>query len=67
MKSFTILILQIKTETEAWIGVDDYLYSGNWCFIECRTDSNLIPEEHSVIRIRSKADGKRVLELSKSI
>jgi len=57
---------RLKTETEALdMGVDDYLYSGNWCFIEWAEQiPNLIPEEHSVIRIREQADGKRILELS---
>jgi tRNA threonylcarbamoyladenosine biosynthesis protein TsaE len=57
---------RLKTETEALdMGVDDYLYSGNWCFIEWAEQiPNLIPEEHSVIRIHEQADGKRVLELS---
>jgi tRNA threonylcarbamoyladenosine biosynthesis protein TsaE len=36
MKQFTILIFyRLKVETEALdMGVDDYLYSGAWCFIE---------------------------------
>lgn len=57
---------RLKTETEALdMGVDDYLYSGNWCFIEWAEQiPNLIPEEHSVIRIIEQADGKRFLELS---
>jgi tRNA threonylcarbamoyladenosine biosynthesis protein TsaE len=57
---------RLKKETEALdMGVDDYLYSGNWCFIEWAEQiPNLIPEEHSVIRIKEQADGKRVLELS---
>ena len=57
---------RLKTETEALdMGVDDYLYSGNWCFIEWAEQiPNLIPEEHSVIRIKEQADGKRFLELS---
>jgi tRNA threonylcarbamoyladenosine biosynthesis protein TsaE len=28
------------------MGVDDYLYSGAWCFIEWEQIPNLIPEEH---------------------
>jgi tRNA threonylcarbamoyladenosine biosynthesis protein TsaE len=57
---------RLKTETEALdMGVDDYLYSGDWCFIEWAEQiPNLIPEEHSVIRIKEQADGKRFLELS---
>ena len=57
---------RLKAETEALdMGVDDYLYSGNWCFIEWAEQiPNLIPEEHSVIRIKEQADGKRVLVLN---
>ncbi|MNF27463.1 tRNA threonylcarbamoyladenosine biosynthesis protein TsaE [compost metagenome] len=57
---------RLNHETEALdMGVDDYLYSGNWCFIEwAEKIPNLIPESHSVITIELLPDGKRVLELS---
>lgn len=56
---------RLNHETEALdMGVDDYLYSGNWCFIEWSEKiSSLIPEEHSVISIQLMADGKRELKL----
>lgn len=56
---------RIKQETEALdMGVDDYLYSGNWCFIEWSEKiASLIPEEHSTINIKLLCDGKRELEL----
>lgn len=56
---------RIKQETEALdMGVDDYLYSGNWCFIEWSEKiANLIPEEHSTINIELLSDGKRELKL----
>jgi tRNA threonylcarbamoyladenosine biosynthesis protein TsaE len=56
---------RLNKETEALdMGVDDYLYSGNWCFIEWSEKiANLIPEEHSVVTIELQADGKRNLEL----
>lgn len=56
---------RIKNETEALdMGVDDYLYSGNWCFIEwAEKIPNLIPEAHSVISIETLEDGKRTLQL----
>ncbi|KAF2080830.1 tRNA (adenosine(37)-N6)-threonylcarbamoyltransferase complex ATPase subunit type 1 TsaE [Flavobacterium sharifuzzamanii] len=56
---------RIKQETEALdMGVDDYLYSGNWCFIEWSEKiASLIPEEHSTINIELLSDGKRKLEL----
>jgi len=56
---------RINTETEAMdMGVDDYLYSNNWCFIEWADKiPNLIPDSHSVITISLQADGKRILTL----
>jgi len=57
---------RLNDETEAMdMGIDDYLYSGNWCFIEwAEKIPNLIPEEHSVITIELLVEGKRSLELS---
>lgn len=57
---------RLNDEVEAMdIGIDDYLYSGNWCFIEwAEKIPNLIPDEHSVITIELLPDGKRSLELS---
>lgn len=56
---------RLNKETEALdMGVDDYLYSGNWCFIEWSEKiASLIPDEHSVVTIELLADGKRNLEL----
>ncbi|PIF34599.1 tRNA threonylcarbamoyladenosine biosynthesis protein TsaE [Flavobacterium sp. 9] len=56
---------RLNKETEALdMGVDDYLYSGNWCFIEWSEKiANLLPEETSTINIELLADGKRSLEL----
>jgi tRNA threonylcarbamoyladenosine biosynthesis protein TsaE len=56
---------RLNKETEALdMGVDDYLYSGNWCFIEWSEKiASLIPKEHSVVTIELLADGKRSLEL----
>lgn len=57
---------RLNKEEEAMdMGIDDYLYSGNWCFIEwAEKIPNLIPEVHSVINISLLADGKRSLTLS---
>jgi tRNA threonylcarbamoyladenosine biosynthesis protein TsaE len=57
---------RLKHESEALdMGVDEYLYSGHWCFIEWAEQiPNLIPETHSVITIKELPDGKRALELS---
>ncbi|WP_166924263.1 tRNA (adenosine(37)-N6)-threonylcarbamoyltransferase complex ATPase subunit type 1 TsaE [Flavobacterium poyangense] len=56
---------RLNKETEALdMGVDDYLYSGNWCFIEWSEKiASLIPDEHSVVTIELLADGKRELNL----
>lgn len=56
---------RLNKETEALdMGVDDYLYSGNWCFIEWSEKiSNLLPDETSIINIVLLSDGKRELEL----
>ena len=56
---------RLNKETEALdMGVDDYLYSGNWCFIEWSEKiASLIPEEHSVVTIELLADRKRELKL----
>ena len=57
---------RLNKETEALdMGVDDYLYSGHWCFIEWAENiPNLIPDLHSIITIKELADGRRLLELS---
>lgn len=57
---------RLKNETEALdMGVDDYLYSGNWCFIEWAENiASLIPETHSTITIEVLSDGKRLLKLN---
>jgi tRNA threonylcarbamoyladenosine biosynthesis protein TsaE len=54
---------RLNSETEALdMGIDDYLYSGNWCFIEWSEKiPNLIPKEHSIINIELLANGNRKL------
>jgi len=56
---------RLNKETEALdMGVDDYLYSGNWCFIEWSEKiENLLPEETSTVTIELLSDGKRELKL----
>ena len=56
---------RLKSKTEALdMGIDEYLYSGNWCFIEWSEKiESLIPEAHSAVNIKLQADGKRFLEL----
>ena len=57
---------RLNNEVEALdMGIDDYLYSSNWCFIEwAEKIPNLIPETHSVITISLLPEGKRSLTLS---
>jgi tRNA threonylcarbamoyladenosine biosynthesis protein TsaE len=59
-------VYRLKNETEALdMGIDEYLYSGNWCFIEWAENiPNLIPDEHSKIKIDILSDGKRHLFLT---
>lgn len=56
---------RLNNEVEALdMGADEYLYSGNWCFIEWGEKiPNLIPDLYSTISIRLLSDGKRLLEL----
>ena len=58
-------VYRLKNQNEALdMGIDDYLYSGNWCFIEWSEKiPDLIPEKHSVITISVLNNGKRLLEL----
>ena len=59
-------VYRLKNEIEALdMGIDDYLYSGNWCFIEwAEKIPTLIPDLHSTISISLLPDGKRFLEFS---
>lgn len=59
-------LYRIKSENEALdMGIEDYLYSGNWCFIEWSEKiPNLIPEKHSKIEILVLENGNRKLVVS---
>lgn len=58
-------VYRLKNQSEALdMGIDEYLYSGNWCFIEwAEKIPDLIPETHSVITITVLENNKRLLEL----
>lgn len=58
-------VYRLKNEMEALdFGIEDYLYSGNWCFIEwAEKIPNLIPEKHNVISIEILENGNRKLIL----
>ncbi len=59
-------VYRLKGEAEAYdIGMDEYLYSGHWCFIEWPEKiPTLIPQVHSIVKIKLLLDGKRELVLS---
>jgi len=56
-------VYRLKSENEAYdMGMDEYLYSGNWCFIEwAEKIPNLIPEEYSSVCIKVLPNGNRQL------
>lgn len=56
---------RLKTEVEALdFGVEDYFYSGSWCFIEWgKRIPNLIPDKHTLISIQVLENGNRLLTL----
>jgi tRNA threonylcarbamoyladenosine biosynthesis protein TsaE len=57
-------VYRLKNESEAYdMGMEEYLYSGHWCFIEwAEKIPTLIPNEHSIIKIKSLSNGDRELE-----
>jgi tRNA threonylcarbamoyladenosine biosynthesis protein TsaE len=58
-------VYRIKDETEAYdFGMDEYLYSGNWCFVEWPEKiPTLIPQAHSTIKIKVLSPTSRELIL----
>jgi len=54
---------RLKSETEALdFGLEDYLYSGNYCFLEWSEKiPNLIPDKHTIIKIQVLENGNREL------
>lgn len=56
---------RLKSEEEALdFGVEDYLYSGNYCFLEWSEKiPNLIPDKHTRIEIQVLENGNRELEI----
>jgi tRNA threonylcarbamoyladenosine biosynthesis protein TsaE len=59
-------VYRLKSETEALdMGIDEYLYSGHWCFIEwAEKIPNLLPEHYSTIDLSTTVEGKRDLRLT---
>lgn len=58
-------LYRLNSEEEGYdMGLDEYFYSDNWCFIEWPEKTpNLIPIDHASISIKVMADGKRELVL----
>lgn len=58
-------VYRLKNEAEAYdMGIDEYLYSGEWCFIEwAEKIPSLIPQQHSVVNIKLLGNGNRKLVL----
>jgi tRNA threonylcarbamoyladenosine biosynthesis protein TsaE len=58
-------VYRIKEETEAYdFGMDEYLYSGHWCFVEWPEKiPTLIPQAHSTIKIKVLSPTARELTL----
>ncbi len=56
---------RLNDESEAFdIGFEDYLYSGNWCFIEWPDKViNLLPENINEIYLEKNQDFKRNIKL----
>ncbi len=56
---------RVNDESEAFdIGFEDYLYSGNWCFIEWPDKvENLLPENVNEIHLKKGKDLKRNIKL----
>lgn len=59
-------VYRLKSEAEALdMGIDEYLYSGHWCFIEwAEKIPNLLPEQYSTINLSVTVEGKRDLRLA---
>ena len=58
-------LYRINSEIEALdMGIEEYLYSGNCCFIEWPEKiPNLLPEKFTTVNIRETESGERALEI----
>ncbi len=65
-KIFHIDLYRLKSEEEAYdMGLDEYFYSDNWCFIEWPDKTpNLIPSDHANATINIKDEEIRVIEFT---
>lgn len=64
-KIFHFDMYRLQSEEEALdMGIDEYLYSNNWCFIEwAEKISNLLPNPHSIATLSLLNNGRRKLVL----
>jgi tRNA threonylcarbamoyladenosine biosynthesis protein TsaE len=62
-KVFHFDMYRIKSEEEAMdFGVEEYLYSGNYCLIEWPSKiENLIPEEHHIVKIIAEENFRTII------
>lgn len=65
VKIFHFDLYRIDNEQEAWeIGIEDYFYSGHWCFIEwAEKIPSLLPEKYSEIIIDFIDEQNRKIEI----
>ena len=65
-KIFHFDVYRLKSESEAFdFGMDEYLDSGHWCFIEwAEKIPSLLPDRYSVVDLKVLEDGKRKVTLS---
>lgn len=56
---------RIENQSEAFdIGFEEYLYSGNWCFIEwAEKVSSYLPDEYTTIQIHWIDNNTRLIEI----
>lgn len=56
-------LYRLNSEEEAYdMGIDEYFYSGNLCFIEWPEKTpNLIPLDHTAVALKELPDGRRQL------
>ena len=58
-------LYRLEGEEQAMdIGAEDYLYSGNWCFVEWPEKApGILPPDTVHVSIREEADGSRVISI----
>lgn len=64
-KIFHFDVYRLKNQTEALdMGIEEYLYSGHWCFIEwAEKIADLLPEKHTSVTLFILENGMRRVEV----